>query len=193
MFSDRIRADKVRLKELEEALANSSTVHAVVGAGDLAVEKLRAALEEFSNRRSTFDAKAFRQQAETALHNGVGVLQTQAQSAPEQIRTLPERAPELSAKAQELLAVLLSSAVTTYGDLTVRGKAVIGEVRGETVAEEDVEPVSRPEPRTTTKPAVKKPAAKKPAAKKSSTTSAKADSTPSAASDSSTASDDFSS
>ena len=188
MRMDRIRMDKIRIKELEDALANSSTVHAVVGAGDLAVEKLRAARGELVNRRATFDANAFRAHAEAVVRNSVGVLQSEAQSAPEKIRALPDKAPELPARAQELLAVLLSGAVSTYGDLTGRGKAVIEQVRGDSVAEDGSEPVSRPKTRKTTKPATKKAAAKK-----STPAASSSDDSPSGSADSSSTSDDSSS
>jgi polyhydroxyalkanoate synthesis regulator phasin len=167
-------ADRLRIKELEESLANSTPLQAMVGAGDLAVEKIRAAREELAHRSATFDPKAFREQAQATINERVEALQTEMQSAPERIQALPEKAQALPEKAQEwpakaqaLFADLVSTAFSTYGDLAGRGKTVISSVRGESVVEH-VLPVSRP---TTAakKPAAKKPAAKKPAAKRTAT------------------------
>jgi polyhydroxyalkanoate synthesis regulator phasin len=177
-------ADRLRIKELEESLANSTPLQAMVGAGDLAVEKIRAAREELTHRSANFDPKAFREQAQATINERVEALQTEMQAAPEQIKALPEKAQALPEKAQEwpakaqaLFADLVSTAFSTYGDLAGRGKTVIKSVRGETVIEH--KPVSRP---TT---AAKKPAAKKPAAKRTATKKPAAKkTTPSAASQS---------
>ena len=168
--------DKLRIKELEETLANSTTVLAFVGAGDLAVEKLRAARFELVNRATSFDSKAFREQAQASFAGHVEALQAEVLTAPEQLKALPEKAQEWPAKAQSLFADVVSTAFSTYGGLAGRGQVVVTQVRGERAVADDIEPVSRPvkaAPKAAaTKPAPK-PAAKKTAkkaAKKSTTT-----------------------
>jgi hypothetical protein len=160
-------ADKLRMKEIEDTLAHSPTVHVVVGAGDLAVEKIRAAREEIASRGTTFDAGSLRRQAEATLRDGVAALQAEVQGAPEQLRALPEWAPEWPAKAQELLALILSSAFSAYGELSVRGRGVVEQFRGDHEATPVDEPVKRPTPQA--RPA--SPTAKKASARKSTATS----------------------
>ena len=161
-------ADRLRIKELEESLVNSTPVLAMVGAGDLAVEKLREAREEFTSRSGNFDPKVMREQAQATFTHGVEAVQTEMQSAPEQLKALPEKAQALPEKAQEwpakaqaLFADLVSTAFSTYGDLAGRGKTVMSTMRGETAVEH--KPVSRP---TTAKKSTAKKTTKKPAAKK---------------------------
>ena len=73
--------DKLRIKDLEETLANSTPLLAVVGAGDLAVEKIRAARGELVSRSASFDPKAFREQAQATFTGRVEALQTEMQTA----------------------------------------------------------------------------------------------------------------
>jgi hypothetical protein len=158
--------DRVRIKDLEATLANSTALLAVVGAGDLAVEKLRSAREQIVARSASFDPKAFRVQAQATIRERVEALQSEAQAAPEQIRALPERAPEWPAKTQALLADFVAGAFTTYGELAGRGKNVVEWVRGERPDVQPVTPVSRPATSSasaarTTKTATKKPTARK--------------------------------
>ena len=162
--------DKIHLKDLEETLANSTPLLAVVGAGDLAVEKIRAAREELAGRAASFDPKAFRDQAQASFSGRVEALQAELLSAPDQIRALPEKAQEWPAKAQSLFADVVSTAFSTYGDLAGRGKSRVTQVRREHPILDDTTPVSRPtasEAKTSTKTATKKPAAKKTTARKS--------------------------
>lgn len=188
--------ERITIKDLEETIANSTPLLALVGAGDLAVEKLRAARDELAVRAGSFDPKAVREQAQASVAERVETLQSELLSAPERIQALPEKAQEWPAKAQSLFADVLSAAFSTYGELAGRGKTRVDQVRHEVPAgvEVEVKPVSRPAPaarttsttttRTTstrtagtrsagTKAAAKKPvakaAAKKPVAKKTTT------------------------
>jgi hypothetical protein len=142
---------RLRIKELEETLTNSTPLLAVVGAGDLAVEKIRAAREELIARRTTFDPKAFREQAQATFLERLEALQAEMQTAPEQLRELPDKAQELPVKAQEwparaqaLVAEVLAAAFTAYGDLAGRGKTVVSSARGEHPVVEHTKPVTRP-------------------------------------------------
>src|SRR5581483_11682515 len=161
--------DRLRFKDLEETLANSMPLLAIVGAGDLAVEKLKAAREEFATRSAQFDPKACREQAQATFAGGVEAFQAEMQAAPEQIRALPEKAQEWPAIAQALVADAIAGALTTYGELAGRGKAVVDTMRGEHAEVERPEPVTRPATaKTTAKRAPKTSAAKTTPAKTSS-------------------------
>lgn len=109
--------DKAR-KDFEEALSRSTTLQAVVGAGDLAVEKLRALQEEFATRLDTFDPKEFRERAG------------------EDVRNTPDRFVEMSAKGQAALADALSNAFGTYGNLATRGREVVERIRTQQATED---------------------------------------------------------
>jgi hypothetical protein len=174
--------EKINIKDLEETIANSTPLLALVGAGDLAVEMIRAARDEFTGRAASFDPKAVRDQAQATFASRLEALQAELLSAPERLQALPELAQEWPAKAQSLFADMLSTAFMTYGELAGRGKNLVTQVRREMPAgvEVDVEvkPVSRPTTsparKTTTtatkKPVAKRPVAKKPVAKKTTTT-----------------------
>ncbi len=106
-------------KDLEKTLANSTAFHVVVGAGDLAVEKLRVVRAELSSRAASFDAKALRDQATTTVAARAGSVQDDVRAAPEQVKALP-------VKAQAVLEEVVASALSTYGELAGRGKKVVG-------------------------------------------------------------------
>jgi hypothetical protein len=146
---------RINLKDLEATLSKSTTVLAVVGAGDLALEKLMAAREDLTGRAAAFDPKTFRDQAQDTIASGVGVLQTELQAAPEQLRALPETAQEWPTRAQSLVADLLSAAFALYGELVGRGTHRVTQVREATPEavdlEVDVTPVSRPKTSTARK------------------------------------------
>jgi hypothetical protein len=169
-------SEKINIKELEETIANSTPLLALVGAGDLAVEKLRAARAELADRAAAFDPKTARDHAQSSFAGRVETLQSELKSAPERIQALPEKAQEWPARAQSLFADVLSTAFSTYGELAGRGKARVTQVRRDIPAavEVDVEvkPVSRPATSTARKTTSKttSTASKKPAAKKTTTT-----------------------
>jgi hypothetical protein len=171
--------EKINVKDLEETIANSTPLLAIVGAGDLAVEKLRAARDDLAGRAAAFDPKAVRDQAQATFASRVEALQSELLSAPERLQALPEKAQEWPAKAQSLFADVLSTAFMTYGELAGRGKNRVSQVRREMPAgvevdvDVDVKPVSRPATSTarkSTTAASKRPATKKPVAKKTTTT-----------------------
>ncbi len=109
--------DKAR-QDFEEALSRSTTLQAVVGAGDLAVEKFRALQGELATRLDTFDPKEFRDRAGA------------------DVRSTPDRFVEMSAKGQAALADALSNAFVTYGDLATRGREVVERIRSQQATED---------------------------------------------------------
>ncbi len=114
--------DKTR-KDLERVLGeiDKTPLYAVVGVGDLAVEKIRGARTELTARAATFDPQAFRNQAQATLNARVGSFQEDVKATPEQVKTLPT-------KAQAALAELLANALATYDVLAGRGKGLVTRV-----------------------------------------------------------------
>lgn len=171
--------DRIRIKDLEETIANSTPLLAVVGAGDLAVEKLRAARDELAVRAADFDPKAFRDQAQAGIADRVESFQADMMAAPEQLRALPEKAQEWPVRAQSLFADVVSAAFSTYGELAGRGKSLVTQVRRDVPdavkVEVDTTPISRPAssplrtrpvvPRTAAQKAANTSASQQPAAK----------------------------
>ncbi len=142
--------EKINLKELEDTIANSTPLLALVGAGDLAVEKLRAARDELTDRAATFDPKTARDNAQSGLAQRVEALQAELLSAPERLQAIPDLAQELPARAQSLFADVVSTAFSTYGELAGRGKDRLTKVRRdvptglEVEVDVEIKPVSRP-------------------------------------------------
>jgi hypothetical protein len=140
--------EKISIKDLEDTIANSTPLLALVGAGDLAVEKLRAARDEFAGRAAAFDPKTVRDQAQASFGARLDALQADLLSAPERLQAIPELAQEWPVRAQSLFADVLSQAFSTYGDLAGRGKHLVSQVRRDMPdgLEVDIEvtPVSRP-------------------------------------------------
>jgi hypothetical protein len=139
--------DRLTLKDLEDTLANSTPLLALVGAGDLAVEKLRTAREDLAGRAGSFDPKAVRDQAQARVVERVESLQAEMMAAPQRLQAIPERAQEWPARAQSIFADVVSAAFSTYGELAGRGKTVVSQVRRDVPAgvEIDVTPLSRPQ------------------------------------------------
>jgi hypothetical protein len=139
--------DRLTLKDLEDTLANSTPLLALVGAGDLAVEKLRTAREDLAGRAGSFDPKAVRDQAQGRVVERVESLQAEMMAAPQRLQAIPERAQEWPARAQSIFADVVSAAFSTYGELAGRGKTVVSQVRRDVPAgvEIDVTPLSRPQ------------------------------------------------
>lgn len=138
--------DKTR-KDLEKTLADRTPLYAVVGAGDLAVARLREAGAELNSRAAKLDPR----------------------TAPDQLKSLP-------AKAQHAIGDVVSTALTTYGDLAGRGKSLVTRVRKqeETTDLQDSAKTAVSRARAATTTAKKSAAATKTAAKRTTTTARKA-------------------
>ena len=138
--------DKTR-RDLERVLADSTALHAVIGAGDLAVAKLREAHGEWTARAAQLDTRALREQAQRTLVSRVGAVGADVKSAPRQVKALPTR-------AQAVFEEALSTAFTAYADLAGRGRELVTRVRATEAAadlQEQVETtVAKAEATTTT-------------------------------------------
>ncbi len=100
--------DKTR-KDLQKTLTDSGALEAVVGAGDLAVKKLREARADLTARAET--------------------IQADVKSAPDLVKAAPELVKSLPAHAQAAFGEAVAAAVSTYDELAVRGKDLVTRVR----------------------------------------------------------------
>ncbi|MGI8576565.1 MAG: hypothetical protein ACR2KG_01325 [Nocardioidaceae bacterium] len=111
-------------KDLEKAISDPTPLYAVVGAGDLAIGKLRGAREELS-AMATKGPRALRDQAQAVLEEAsarADAVQADVKAAPDEMLALP-------VKAQNLLGEMLTTAVSMYGELAGRGKSLVTRVR----------------------------------------------------------------
>ncbi len=175
--------DKTRA-ELRRALAelDAAPLYAVIGASDLAVERLRVAGAELATRAANFDAKALRDEAQAHVE----AIQADVLRSPEQVTELP-------AKAQAAVGEAISVALTTYGRFVGRGKELANRV-SQQEASQDLHERAKNTPAEATvtatkvkgqaatakKTAARKTAAKKSAARKSAAKKAPASATPAA-------------
>ena len=104
--------DKTR-KDLERTISelDKTPLYAVVGAGDLAVAKLRDVRGELNARAAKLDPHALRDQTEASVAASI-----------ESVQSVPT-------KAQGLLGEVIASAFTTYDELAGRGKSLVTRVR----------------------------------------------------------------
>ncbi|MGH3472341.1 MAG: hypothetical protein ACRDPG_09900 [Nocardioidaceae bacterium] len=116
-------------EDLEKSLVDPTPLYAVVGAGDLAAERLRALVGELNARAAKLDAVALREQARAKLSGRLEDVQADVQSAPEQVRDLP-------LKAQVLVGEAFANAVSTYGVLAGRGKTLVTRVRDQQASQD---------------------------------------------------------
>jgi heparin binding hemagglutinin HbhA len=99
-------------------------VYAVVGAGDLAVEKLREVSREVHVPKT--DVKTVRDQLQSQVESQVKNVQAQAKTAQAQVRTAPAKT---QAAVTEALNEALAQANTVYDDLAARGKSLVTRIR----------------------------------------------------------------
>lgn len=138
-------------KDLEKTLADPTPLFAVVGAGDLAVEKLREAGAELAARAARFDAKAFSTQAQTLAAARFEAVQADAtarfEAAQADVKTAPAQfkaaagallaglthgnldLPDAPLKSQVAVNEALAAALTVYGELAARGKKLVTSIR----------------------------------------------------------------
>jgi hypothetical protein len=113
-------------KDLEKTLSDPTPLYVIAGAGDFAVEKLRAAATEFNAKAAKVDPKVLAEQAQASVAHRVGSLQSDVQSAPDQFKELPAK---FQAALTEAAATALSGAVAAYGDFAERGEVIVTRIR----------------------------------------------------------------
>jgi hypothetical protein len=124
---------------LQRAIGDRTPLYAAVGAGDLAVETIRAA-------RQKLDGTSLRE-AQAKVTARVNAVQADVRSAPQQFLDLPVR---FQAALADVVSTALSGTVTTYAELAGRGRTVISgvptqptgsQVRGEATPREGTDGV----------------------------------------------------
>ena len=153
------------------------TLHAGVGAADLALEAVRTYVADAQKRLTAaqksvtsidLEPKALRSQATTAVTSRVDELSKEARA---RRAAIEKRVAELQGDAQKLVKDGVATATGTYEQLAKRGETVVKRVRKETSSVVDPGPVKKDTGVTTTSPAKKAPArgttAKRAPAKKS--------------------------
>ena len=101
----------------QKAIGDRTPLYAAVGAGDLAVEKIRAA-------RQKLDGTSFRE-AQARVTARVNAVQADVMSAPHRVLDLPVR---FQAALADVVSTALSGTVTTYTELAGRGRTVVSGV-----------------------------------------------------------------
>src|SRR5450759_4352050 len=105
-------------------------LYAYIGAGDLALEKLREIPTEWPKISAALSDEAIKLQeamgAEMSrLHEHLSVEKLQATLTVEQLRELPEQANELRSQFQDHAMALGDQAGDLYQDLVARGERVV--------------------------------------------------------------------
>ncbi len=113
-------------------------LYAIAGAGDLAVEKVRAVGADVTTRFAKLDQKAVqaeltkRQSELTAeLTKRQAELTKRFEALVADARTAPAKLRELPAVAQAGFTTVLGQAEETYEDLAGRGKDLVGRIRSQ--------------------------------------------------------------
>ncbi|MGZ0148810.1 hypothetical protein ACXJJ3_17180 [Kribbella sp. WER1] len=134
--------------------------YAIAGAGDLAVEKVRAVGVDMTARFAKLDQKTLQAEltkAQSELAKRFDAIVADARTAPARLRELPKT-------AQSGLTVVLGQAEETYEDLAGRGKDLVERIRHQQATEDLV---------TTAKTTVSKAKATRTTAKKTAQTASR--------------------
>ncbi|MGW1346367.1 hypothetical protein ACWCOV_35300 [Kribbella sp. NPDC002412] len=106
--------------------------YAIAGAGDLAVEKLRAVGDDVTARFAKLDQKALQTEltkAQSELSKRFEAIVADAKTAPAMLRELPKT-------AQAGFTTVLGQAEETYEDLAGRGKDLVERIRSQKATED---------------------------------------------------------
>ncbi len=105
----------ISTSRFDKTLSDPTPLFAAVGAGDLALAKLRAA-------RDSFDAQAWQEQARAKLSAQMDNLRAELNGEQGQVSDLPVR-------LQAAVADAVAMSATTYTELATRGRDVVARVR----------------------------------------------------------------
>jgi heparin binding hemagglutinin HbhA len=109
--------------------------YAIAGAGDLAVEKVRAVGVDVTARFAKLDQATL----QTELTKAQSELTKRFEAIVADARTAPARLRELPKSAQAGLTVVLGQAEETYEDLAGRGKDLVERIRHQQATEDLVD------------------------------------------------------
>jgi hypothetical protein len=110
--------------------------YAIAGAGDLAVEKVRAVGEDVTARFAKLDQKTLQAEFTKELTKAQSELTKRFEAIVADARTAPARLRELPKTAQAGLTVVLGQAEETYEDLAGRGKDLVERIRQQKATED---------------------------------------------------------
>ena len=112
-----------------------TAVYAVVGAGDLVVERLRAVQVEREVGQLQTQVRAFPTKAQAAAAERLNAVVSDVRALPEQVRVLP-------VQAQAGVAAALGQATDTFADLATRGEQLVTRIRRQKSTQDTIEAAS---------------------------------------------------
>ncbi|TCC27936.1 hypothetical protein [Kribbella speibonae] len=110
--------------------------YAIAGAGDLAVEKVRAVGEDVTARFAKLDQKNLQTELTKELTKAQAELTKRFEAIVADARTAPAKLRELPKTAQAGFTVVLGQAEETYEDLAGRGKDLVERIRHQQATED---------------------------------------------------------
>jgi len=110
--------------------------YAIAGAGDLAVEKVRAVGEDVTARFAKIDQKNLQTELTKELTKAQAELTKRFEAIVADARTAPAKLRELPKTAQAGFTVVLGQAEETYEDLAGRGKDLVERIRHQQATED---------------------------------------------------------
>jgi len=110
--------------------------YAIAGAGDLAVEKVRAVSEDVTARFAKIDQKNLQTELTKELTKAQAELTKRFEAIVADARTAPAKLRELPKTAQAGFTVVLGQAEETYEDLAGRGKDLVERIRHQQATED---------------------------------------------------------
>ncbi|MEU8224500.1 hypothetical protein [Kribbella sp. NPDC048915] len=113
--------------------------YAIAGAGDVAVEKLRAVGEDVTARIAKLDQKTLQNEltkAQSELIKAQSELTKRLEALVADARTAPAKLRELPKTAQTGFTAVLGQAEETYEDLAGRGKDLVERIRHQKATED---------------------------------------------------------
>ena len=116
--------------------------YAIAGAGDLAVEKVRAVGEDVTARFAKIDQKNLQTELSKELTKAQAELTKRFEAIVADARTAPAKLRELPKTAQAGFTTVLGQAEETYEDLAGRGKDLVERIRSQK-ATEDLEAAAK--------------------------------------------------
>jgi heparin binding hemagglutinin HbhA len=116
--------------------------YAIAGAGDLAVEKVRAVGEDVTARFAKLDQKNLQTELTKELTKAQAELTKRFEAIVADARTAPAKLRELPKTAQAGFTTVLGQAEETYEDLAGRGKDLVERIRHQQ-ATEDLEAAAK--------------------------------------------------
>ncbi|TCC26326.1 hypothetical protein [Kribbella sindirgiensis] len=110
--------------------------YAIAGAGDLAVEKVRAVGEDVTARFAKLDQKNLQTELTKELTKAQAELTKRFEAIVADARTAPAKLRELPKTAQAGFTTVLGQAEETYEDLAGRGKDLVERIRHQQATED---------------------------------------------------------